>query len=115
VRWQWLWQCWAPLPPPPAPSPTSRLHTALSQLRSLSITACEHPDVPGLLGALATSCTQLTHLELSPTPWWSTTERDIPNLLSALDQLSSLQAFPNLQSLSIGRKLAFETSEEVSE
>jgi hypothetical protein len=85
-----------------APSSPHRLQRPLSQLCSLSITEIENTDAPGLLGALATSCTQLTHLELHTGPWLLSSIRHNQGLRGALDQLSSVGAFPALQSLSVG-------------
>jgi hypothetical protein len=93
-----------------APSPADRLQTALSQLRSLIITECTNPDVPGLLDMLAATCTQLRYLELRQRPWLRSRKEFVPGLLRALDQLSSVDAFPALQSLCLGTSLAFETS-----
>jgi hypothetical protein len=87
------------------------LKRAMSQLRRLSITQCDHSDVPGLLGTLAASCTRLTHLELCLTPWPESSEGRIHGLLRALDQLSSLRAFPALQRLSVQEEQAIQTSE----
>jgi hypothetical protein len=95
----------------PVSDPAMKLETALSQLRSLSITECCNPDVPGLLGALATSCTQLTHLELCLRRWPGSNKDYIHELLRALDPLSSVNAFPALQSLVIAEFLALETPE----
>jgi hypothetical protein len=86
-----------------ASSSAHRLQTALSQLRSLSINerAPSLHNVPGLLGTLAASCTQLTHMELSPRPLYPSSKDHIRGLLRALGQLSSVDAFPALQCLSI--------------
>jgi hypothetical protein len=73
---------------------------------------CNEADAAGLLGALATSCTQLTHLELNVRPRLFTHNKDnTPALLRGLDQLSSPEAFPALQELSIG--VIFRTTTEV--
>jgi hypothetical protein len=93
LHWLWPWS---------APSSPHRLQQALSQLRSLSITECRNPDVHGLLATLATSCTQLTHLEVHASQWLISDRKHSQGLLSVLDQLSSVEAFPALQSLSIG-------------
>jgi hypothetical protein len=114
--WEWwaLRQWWASRPAhrpqtalPPAHPATATLssipcQTALSQLRCLIITECSNPDVPALLGTLAASCTQLTHLELRKRPWSRSSEEHLHGALRALDQLSSEGAFPALQTLAIG-------------
>jgi hypothetical protein len=92
---QWLRQWWAP-------QSAEGLQKALSQLRSLSIPDCHEADAPALLGALATSCTQLTRLELRAQPMYRLGEDNTPALLRGLDQLSSPEAFPALQELSVG-------------
>jgi hypothetical protein len=93
---EWLWQR-------STLGSAHNLQKALSHLRSLSITNCNEADAPALLGALATSCTQLTHLELHLRPWWDPPGDPTPELLRALNQLFTTEAFPALQSLAIKR------------
>jgi hypothetical protein len=101
-----LWPWWAP-------GSTYRLEQALSQLRSLSITDLHTPDVPGLLGTLAATCTQLTHLELDSRSQWELDCVVLQDFQRALDQLSSPHAFPALQRLSIGNWKMVYTSSKV--